>query len=233
MTVDDAGTTGRAETVTMSRLHDRWFDQQTEAGQLPSGEGRDEAFKALGAQRQRAEAYAAAAERAAPRGTGFLAPVAEGSSVPEGLEATAAAAMTLDAIVKLLSYSMARVASEADGFVRLAPFSVTNVSPAAEPMPEVPDARHGVADPGWRPSARTNVYTPDGVRQIMGWFKRMRRYEENGIAKAGSGLRRPEDLVLGDDYVQPAARGRVWYGGERQARNERSRIDSAQGRRCR
>ena len=125
--------------------------------------------------------------------------------MPEGLEATAAAAMMLDDIIKLLSYSMARVASEADGFVRLAPFPVTNMSPAAEPIPEVPDARHGVADPGWRPSALTNVYTPDGVRRIMGWFERMRRYEENGIAKAGSGLRRPEDLVLGDDYVQQAA----------------------------
>ena len=211
MTDDDVIMAGSAETAAMSRLLDHWVDCLTEAGQLPPGEGRDEAIKALGAQRQRAEAYAAAAARAAPRGTGFLVPIVKGSSVPEGLEATAAAAMTLDDAIKLSSCSMAQVACEADGFLRLAPFPVTNVPTVAQPMPEVPDAPLGVAPPGWRPSALTDVYTPDGVRQIIGWFERMRRYEENGIAKAGSGLRRPEDLVLGDDYVQTAARGRAWY----------------------
>ena len=213
MAVDDwgIGTIGRAETATMSRLHGRWVDQLTEAGQLPPGAGRDEAIKALGAQRQRAEAYAAAAELAAPWATGCLAPVAEGSSVPDGLEATAAAAMTLGNFIKLPSYSMARVASEVDDFIRLAPFPTTNVSPAAKPMPEVPDAGNAVADPGWRPSALADVYTPDGIRRIMEWFDQMRRYEENGIAKTGSGLRQPDDLVLDDDYVQPAARGRPWY----------------------
>ena len=30
-------------------------------------------------------------------------------------------------------------------------------------------------------------------------------------ARGGSGLRRPTDLILGDEYVQPDARGRPWY----------------------
>ena len=119
--------------------------------------------------------------------------------------------MTLGNFIKLPSYSMARVASEVDDFIRLAPFPTTNVSPAAKPMPEVPDAGNAVADPGSRPSALADVYTPDGIRRIMEWFDQMRRYEENGIAKTGSGLRQPDDLVLDDDYVQPAARGRPWY----------------------
>ena len=39
----------------------------------------------------------------------------------------------------------------------------------------------------------------------------MRAYEIKGVAKKGSGLRRPDDLILDDEYVQPEARGRAWY----------------------
>ena len=44
----------------------------------------------------------------------------------------------------------------------------------------------------------------------MAWFEEMRRYEVAAVAKSGSGLTRPDDLVLGDEYVQPEARGRPW-----------------------
>ena len=104
---------------------------------------------------------------------------------------------------------MARVASESDDFVRLAPFPVTNVSPAADPMPEVSDAASGVANPDWRPKTITDVYTHKGVIKIMAWFEEMRVYELKGVAKKGSGLRRPDDLILDDEYVQPEARGRA------------------------
>ena len=66
--------------------------------------------------------------------------MALGSSVPEGLEAAAAAGLSLDDITKKLpSYSMARVANESDEFVIRAPFPMTNVSPKDDPMPLVPD----------------------------------------------------------------------------------------------
>ena len=65
--------------------------------------------------------------------------------------------------------------------------------------------------PNWRPSRLTDVYTPEGVRLIMGWFKEMQAYEDNGKRKGGRGLRRPTDLILGDEYVQKDARGRPWY----------------------
>ena len=55
-------------------------------------------------------AYAEAAARMAPRGGGLPTPVAAGSSIPDGLEAAAAASLSLDDIIKLPSYSMARVA---------------------------------------------------------------------------------------------------------------------------
>ena len=84
---------------------------------------------------------------------------------------------------------MARVASETDDFVRLAPFPVANVSPAADPMPEVSDAASGVANPDWRPKTIPDVYTHDGVRKIMAWFEEMRVYELKGVAKKGSSLR--------------------------------------------
>ena len=45
----------------------------------------------------------------------------------------------------------------------------------------------------------------------MAWFEEMRVYELKGVAKKGSGLRRPDDLILDDEYVQPEARGRAWY----------------------
>jgi hypothetical protein len=104
----------RGRNVLGSRQRQRWVHQLDELGELPQGAQRAEAIKALGAQRQRAEAYAAAAARAAPRGGGRTAPVALGSSVPEGLEAAAAAGLSLDGIIKLPSYSMARVANESE-----------------------------------------------------------------------------------------------------------------------
>ena len=105
---------------------------------------------------------------------------------------------------------MARVMSESDDFVRLAPFPVTNVSPAADPMPEVSDAASGEANPDWRPKTITDVYTHKGVIKLMAWFEEMRVYELKGVAKKGSGLRRPDDRILDDEYVQPEARGRAW-----------------------
>ena len=65
------------------------------------GDGSPEQLAMLGSQRQRAEAYAAAAARATPGGGDRPTPVALGSSIPEGLEARAAAAMLLDELVKL------------------------------------------------------------------------------------------------------------------------------------
>ena len=48
------------------------------------------------------------------------------------------------------------------------------------------------------------------VSKIMAWFEEMRVYEVKGVAKKGSGLRRPDDLILDDEYVQPEARGHAW-----------------------
>ena len=79
--------------------------------------------------------------------------------------------MSLDELVKLPTYSMARIASETDDFVRRAPFPITNVSPAAEPMTPPTHNASRVLCPNWRPSSLTDVYTPEGVRLIMGWFK--------------------------------------------------------------
>ena len=140
-----------------------------------------------------------------------LAPVARDSSVPEGLERASAAEATLEELTKLPTYSMARVASEADVYVRLAPYPVTNLSPKDDPMPEPPDFAANVADPDWRPTALTDVYTAEGIRRIMSWFDDMRRYEESGKARSGSGLRRPDDVILDDSFLQPRARGRPWY----------------------
>ena len=96
--------------------------------------------------------------------------MALGSSVPEGLEAAAAAGLSLDGIIKLPPYSIARVANESDEFVVRAPFPVTNVSPAADPMPPVPDANATTDDPDWRPTSLLDAYTGAGVRTIMDWF---------------------------------------------------------------
>ena len=68
---------------------------------LPKGEERAAALRSLGAQRQRADAYTAAAARAAPKGAGRPTPVAAGTSVPDGLELAAAAAASLDEMIKL------------------------------------------------------------------------------------------------------------------------------------
>ena len=47
----------------------------------------------------------------------------------------------------------------------------------------------------------TDVYTPEGVRRIMGWFAEVQEYEDNGKWRGGSGLRRPIDLVLDGEFV--------------------------------
>ena len=201
----------RGRNVLGSHQRQRWVHQLDELIELPKGAQRAEATKALGAQRQRAEAYAAAAARAAPRGGGRTAPVALGSSVPEDLEAAAAAGLSLDGIIKLPPYSIARVANESDEFVVRAPFPVTNVSPAADPMPPVPDANATTDDPDWRPTSLLDAYTGAGVRTIMDWFAEMEKYEADGRARGGRGLKRPDDLILGDEFVQPKARERPWY----------------------
>ena len=134
--------------------------------------------------------------------------MALGSSVPEGLEAAAAAGLSLDDTIKLPSYSMARVANESDEFVIRAPFPVTNVSPADDPMPPVPDANATVDDPDWRPASLLGVYTEAGVRTTMNWFAEMEKYKADGRARGGRGQKRPDDLILGDEFVQPKARGR-------------------------
>ena len=106
--------------------------------------------------------------------------------MPEGLEAAAAASLSLDDTIKLPSYSMARVANESDEFVIRAPFPVTNVSPAADPMPPVPDANATTNDPEWRSTSLLDVYTEDGVRTIMNWFAEMEKYQRKppGLEKA-------------------------------------------------
>ena len=172
-----------------SRQRQRRVHQLDELNELPKGAQRAETTKALGAQRQRAEAYAAAAARAAQSGGGRTAPVTLGSSVPKGLEAAAAAGLSLDGIIKLASHSMARVANESDEFVIRAPFPVTNVSPADDPMPPVPDANATADDPDWRPTSLLGVYTDAGVRTIMNWFAEMEKYlntrrtAERGVAE--------------------------------------------------
>ena len=146
------------------------------------------------------------------RGARRPTPMAAGTSVPKGLEPSAAvaAAASLDELIKLPTYSMARIASDPGDFVLRAPFPVMNVSPAAGPMPPVADPRERSLDLVWRPAQLTDVYTIDGITEIMAWFGEMPRYEAAVTAKVGSGLTQPDDLVLDDEYVQPAARG--WPG---------------------
>ena len=87
--------------------------------------------------------------------------------MPDGLEPAAAAAASLDEMIKLPTYSMARIASESDDFVLRAPFPVTNVSPEDDPMPPVPNASEFSPDPYWRPSKLTDVHTAGGIKRIM------------------------------------------------------------------
>ena len=129
--------------------------------------------------------YAAAAARAAPSGGGLPTPVAHGSSTAEGLEAASAAGAPLDELIQLPTYSMARVASETDDFIRRAPMPTTNVSPAAGPMPPPPTYSTCGGDGSWRPRTLTDVYTEAGILKIVGWFAEMEKYEAAGRAKAG------------------------------------------------
>ena len=149
--------------------------------------------------------------------------------MPGGLEpAAAAAAASLDEIIKLPTYSMARVASESDDFVLRAPFPATNVSPEDDPMTPVPEASEFSPDPDWRPSTLTDACTVGGIKQIMAWFEEIRRYEAAAVgAKSGSGLTRPDDLILGDEYVQPEARGRPTVVSDRSYTDGRRVADSA------
>ena len=64
-------------------------------------------------------------------------------------------------------------------------------------------------DPDWRPSTLTDVYTVGGIKRIMAWLEEMRRYEAAVLAKSGSGLTRPGNLVLGDEYVRVMS---AWCG---------------------
>ena len=70
-------------------------------------------------------------------------------------------------------------------------------------MPAPAEAAQDASDPEWRPQTLTDVYTSDGIRRIVGWFEEMSRYESNDRSKSGGGMRRPNDLVLGDSFVQP------------------------------
>ena len=128
---------------------------------------------------------------------------------PPGLGALLS--VPLDGSTKLPSYSMARVANESDEFLIRAPFPVTNVSPADDPMPPVPDSNTTADDPDWRPTLLLGVYTEAGVRGIVNWFAEMEKYETDGRARGGRGLKRPGELILGDEFVQPKACGRPWY----------------------
>ena len=50
----------------------------------------------------------------------------------------------------------------------------------------------------------------------MGWFKEMQVYEDNGKRKGGRGLRRPTDLILGDEYAQKDAQATPRWGAVRE-----------------
>ena len=93
--------------------------------------------------------------------------------------------MSLGELVKLPAYSMARIASETDDFFRRTPFPITSLSPAAEPMTAITHHASRLLYPNWRPSSLIGVYTPGDVRLIMGWFKEMQVYEDNGKRNGG------------------------------------------------
>ena len=108
------------------------------------------------------------------------------------------------------TYDMARlVAEDDDAFVRLARMPRANVPDAAEPLP--PPVLSWGKRGAWRPRILTDVYTGAGVKLIVGWYAEMAAHEQLGKMKGGSGLRRPDDLILGDEFAQPAARGRPWF----------------------
>ena len=151
-----------------TRQRDRWIHELESKGVDVRGDGSPEHLARLGSQRQRAEAYAAAAARATPGGGDRPTPVALGSSIPEGLEARAAAAMSLDELVKLPTYSMARDSSES-GRLR-SPGTVPHyervAGGGADAEPRRNTRRVCCARTGG-PQALTDVYTPEGVRLIM------------------------------------------------------------------
>ena len=165
---------------------------------------------------RRSAAYAAAlavlASSGSPAPSGrnsSTAPVAAGSTVTSGFEVSDAAVASLDDALKMPTFSMARVVHEDPAFVRLAQLPRTNVARAEGPLPALKAPAGG--DPAWRPKNLTEVYTENAVEEIMDWYGLMAEYEAAGRLRRGKGLRRPPDLVLDDQSVQPAARGRSWY----------------------
>ena len=165
---------------------------------------------------RRSAAYAAAlavlASSSSPAPAGrnsSTAPVAAGSTVTSGFEVSDAAVASLDDALKIPTFSMARVVHEDPSFVRLAQLPRTNVARAEGPLP-APTAPAG-GDPAWRPKHLTEVYTEEAVEQIVDWYSLMAEDETAGRLRRGKGLRRPPDLVLDEQSVQPAVRGRSWY----------------------
>ena len=140
------------------------------------------------------------------------APVARGRSDSPAASGTESLAdRTAEEALRLPggTYDMARLVAEDDAFVRLARMPRANVSDAAEPLP--PPVLSWGERGAWRPRLLTDVYTGAGVKLIVGWYAEMAAYEQLGKMKGGSGLRRPDDVRLGDEFVQPAARGRPWF----------------------
>ena len=165
---------------------------------------------------RRSAAYAAAlavlssSSGPAPSGrNSSTAPVAAGSTVTSGFEVSDAAVASLDEAIKLPTFSMARVVHEDPSFVRLAQLPRTNVARAEGPLPALSAPAGG--DPAWRPKHLTEVYTEAAVEEIIEWYGMMAAYETAGRLRRGKGLKRPPDLVLDEQSVQPAARGRSWY----------------------
>ena len=176
----------------------------------------DERERWLTRQSALSDALAAASESARELRGGpanaTAAPVARGrSDSPAATGTETLADRTAEEALRLPggTYDMARLVAEDDAFVRLARMPRENVSDAAGPLPPpvLPWSNRGA----WRPRILTDVYTGAGVKLIVGWYAEMAAHEQLGKMKGGSGLRRPDDLVLGDEFAQPAARGRPWF----------------------
>ena len=140
-----------------------------------------------------------------------VAPVARGVSDAPEAHATDVGARSTEEALKSQggTYDLARLVAEDDAIVAIMPFPRTNVSPQRDPLPEVPEWE--VEDLDWRPSGLRDLYYDEAIKRIVGWYKQMAEHEASGIAKGGSGVRRPDDVVLDDEHLRPKARGRPWY----------------------
>ena len=141
-----------------------------------------------------------------------VAPVARGrSDAPAAAGSERLAERTTEEALCMAggTYDMGRIVSEDDALVALARMPRTNVSEPTAPLP-APELAWGDRS-DWRPRALTDVYTEKGVKLIVQWYSEMAQHEAEGIKRGGAGLKRPDDLVLDDEYVQPAARGRPWF----------------------